>query len=204
MWYLLENKICPSQLCCFKWFCLYWPCSFLSHNPGRNSQCITSKIRLSRHSFCLLSGFLGATLSTIYKGWWRVIKISEEWRNLPFFFLRWLRMLSKEDSRLHITYLIIIFLKLALSKLIILFFFFGSGMLQCRSSWNGRGGIWGNWCWGSGCKEFSSHGQNLLWAKQTTGRRGDSKKVVGFGKLSFLRNRDSKAVLVSWRRISLP
>lgn len=33
-------------------------------------------------------------------------------------------MLSKEDSRLHIPYLIIIFLKLALSKLIILFFFF--------------------------------------------------------------------------------
>lgn len=166
----------------------------------------SSKIRLSRHSFCLFIVWLPRIYTehhlqgmiTGYQSIWGMIEVL-------LFFLRWLRMLSKEDSRLHITYLIIIFLKLALSKLIILFFFFfGSGMLQCRSSWNGRGGIWGNWCWGSGCKEFSSHGQNLLWAKQTTGRRGDSKKVVGFGKLSFLRNRDSKAVLVSWRRISLP
>lgn len=33
-----RSTICPSQLCSFKWFCLYWPLSFLSHNPARNSQ----------------------------------------------------------------------------------------------------------------------------------------------------------------------
>lgn len=30
------------------------------------------------------------------------------------------------------------------------------------------------------------------------------KKVVGLGKLSFLRNRHHKAIFISWQRISLP
>lgn len=166
----------------------------------------SSKIRLSRHSFCLFIVWLPRIYTehhlqgmiTGYQSIWGMIEV------LLFFF----EMTKDAEQRRFKTSHPLFNNNFPEASPFqtnnTFFFFFGSGMLQCRSSWNGRGGIWGNWCWGSGCKEFSSHGQNLLWAKQTTGRRGDSKKVVGFGKLSFLRNRDSKAVLVSWRRISLP
>lgn len=38
---------------------------------------------------------------------------------------------------------------------------------------------------------------------QADNGKGEKFKVVGFGKSSFLRNRGSKAILVSWQRISL-
>lgn len=67
-----RSTICPSQLCCFKWFCLYWPLSFLSYNPARNSH----------HIVLAKSGWVG----TDFVSWHhlqgemtRVIKIFGEW-----------------------------------------------------------------------------------------------------------------------------